>query len=121
VSESEREGVLRAMEWKAYLVLFGERVETSSKLSGPFAIARQVGRSDLSMATAILSESFVLGTMDRTTHLAASVMPQVAPIHLEPTMIKGVDHLVYDGILHMSLAEEPILTEEDPMVRRETT
>jgi hypothetical protein len=44
-------------------------------------------------------------------------MPQIPPIHLEATMIKGMYHLMYDGVLHMSLAEEPILTEQDPVIR----
>lgn len=48
------------------------------------------------------------------------MMPQIAPIYLEPTMIKGVDHLVHDCILHMPLAKESVLTQEDPVVWRET-
>lgn len=44
-------------------------------------------------------------------------MSQIPPVHFEPTMVEGVNHLVYDGVLHMSLAKEPILTEQDPMIR----
>jgi hypothetical protein len=43
-------------DWETYLVLLGERVETSSKLSGPFAVARQVCRSDLPQCDVIFSE-----------------------------------------------------------------
>jgi hypothetical protein len=45
------------------------------------------------------------------------MMPQIPPVHFETTMVEGVNHLMYDGILHMPLAKEPILTEQDPVIR----
>lgn len=109
---------MQEKDWETYLVLLGERVETSSKLSGPFAVARQVCRSDLPQSDAIFSEvSPRIRSSSSASHLATSMMSQIPPVHFEATMVKGVNHLVYDGVLHMSLAKEPILTEQDPVIR----
>ena len=46
-----------------------------------------------------------------TTHLTASVVPQVVPIDFEHTLIIHVHQLVYESMFHMCLAPEPTLTE----------
>lgn len=47
-------------------------------------------------------------------------MPQVLPVHLEPRVIKHMHHLMHEGILHMTLRPEPVLTKKDPGFRTES-
>ncbi len=55
------------------------------------------------------------------THLATSVMSQIPPIDLKSTMIKSMDHLMYQRILHMLFTEEAILTEKDAVRGRKSS
>lgn len=54
-------------------------------------------------------------------HLATCMMSQVIPFDIESTMIKRMDHLVDERILHVFLVEEPILAKHDAVVGREST
>ena len=47
-------------------------------------------------------------------------MPEIIPINLEPTVVKGVNELVRHCILHPFLVVYPILTHEDTILRRKS-
>ena len=51
----------------------------------------------------------------RLAHLAASVMSQVVPVHLEHALVIHVHQLVYEGVFHVGFAPESTLAEyRDP-------
>lgn len=55
------------------------------------------------------------------SHLAARMVPQILPVDLELGMIVHVHQLMHQRILHMTLAPETILTEQDPALWAEST
>ena len=44
-----------------------------------------------------------------TTYLTAGMVPKIQPFDIKPTMIKRMNHLVHDRILHMPFGEESVL------------
>ena len=42
-------------------------------------------------------------------------MPQIAPVDVEAAMVKCMNHLVHNRVLHMLLAEESVLTQKNSM------
>jgi hypothetical protein len=52
---------------------------------------------------------------EQDTDLATRMMSQVSPLNVEPAMVKGVNHFVHNRVLHVLLAEESILTQENPV------
>lgn len=92
-------------ETATHLMLLAEAIEASLDLSRPPAITRQVGSSNLCVRSAD----------PRETHLTARVMSQVGPVDLVLAVIICVNKLVSDRVLHVPLAVEAILTQQDPM------
>lgn len=54
--------------------------------------------------------------ISRRPHLAAGDHLEVVPVDVEPPMVPLVDELVGEGILHVVLAEELVLTQDDSEV-----
>ena len=46
------------------------------------------------------------------TYLAARVVPEIVPVHLELGMVVHMHKLVHDGVRHVPLAHELPLTEQ---------
>ena len=43
-------------------------------------------------------------------------MPEVVPVHLEATMIEGVDELVRERLFEVALVVELVLADEDAII-----
>lgn len=47
------------------------------------------------------------------------MMAKIAPVDLEATVVKGVDHLVCKRVLHVLLVHEAVLAHKDSVLGRE--
>ena len=56
----------------------------------------------------------------KCTNLCTRMMPQIVPIHLEPSVVPFMQQLVRQRVLHVSFAHQMVLANQDAVLRMVT-